>query len=242
MCCCLVLKLWFLQLCQQCSDRPGHKIYVCVCERQTDRFYPPGAAQVRMNEYKRSSTLHWLICSGVRSDLGKENKEHMSVQVSACEGVGQKKSKNQNGFSHTDLSISHLKAWVSFWMEKAKTKGMGGGNKLSCQVGALHQATGAGGTTVACRMMTVGAWRWWGPCPVWRAFFLSSLLSPSVPHPLCHNIPSPRTTSSPSCELHQISIFLSPWPSRCWPGRIFCKAPTSHDNLLYPKTTWGVLF
>lgn len=52
--------------------------------------------------------------------------EDMLIPVPACEGVGQKKSENENGFSQTDLSISHLKAWVSFWMTKAKTKGMGG--------------------------------------------------------------------------------------------------------------------
>lgn len=138
--------------------------------------------------------------------------EDMLIRVPACEGVGQKKSENENGFSQTDLSISHLKAWVSFWMTKAKTKGMGGANILSCQMGAFHQATGAGGTTVTCRMMTDRGWRWWEPFPVWRAFFLSSPLSSSVPHPLLlqHPFGPPTTTSLPSCDLHQLSIFLFP--------------------------------
>lgn len=77
--------------------------------------------------------------------------------------------------------------WGFGW-KKRRQKG-GVANRLSCQTGALHQATGAGGTTETCRMMTDEGWRWWEPCPVWRAFVLSSPLSSSVPHSLPPNTP-----------------------------------------------------
>lgn len=67
-------------------------------------------------------------------------------------------------------------------ISKDKKGGRGAANIASCQTRALHQVTGAGGTTVTWRMMTDGGERWWEPCPVWRASLLSSLLSSSVPH------------------------------------------------------------
>lgn len=94
-----------------------------------------------------------------------------------------------------------------FLDDKSKDKkgGRGAANIVSCQTWALHQVTGAGGTTVTWRMMTDGGERWWEPCPVWRAFLLSSLLSSSVPH----SIPPPSLSTAralPSC----ISVSLSP--------------------------------
>lgn len=210
MCCRILLKLRFPQLCQQCSDLKGCRIYVCV--RETVRFYPLSAVQVRMNA--RYSACHSFCIYWSAVSL-REQREDVLIPASAYGGVGQKKSKNENAFSQTDLSICHLEAWMTFWMTKAKTKGMWrGANILSRQMGALHQATGAGGTTVMCRMMTDGGWGWWEPCPVWSASFLSSPLSSSVPHPFLpqHPLSPPTTPSSslPSFELHQLSIFLSP--------------------------------
>lgn len=60
-----------------------------------------------------------------------------------------------------DSLISHLKGLGEFLDDKSKEKkgGRAGGNVVSCQTKALHQATGAGGTTMTWRMMTDGGKR-----------------------------------------------------------------------------------
>lgn len=122
--CCIVLKLWFPQLCQLCSDLKGRKI--CVRVLETDRFYPPCAAEGRMNaRYSacRAFCIYWSSLALAAMSLGQQREDML---IPASGGVGQKKSKNENDFSQTDLSIYHLEAWMTFWMTKAKTKGIGG--------------------------------------------------------------------------------------------------------------------
>lgn len=67
---------------------------------------------------------------------------------------------------------------------------------------------------------------------------------------LIHSPPTPPSAHQqqplwlPVSCISSVSFFLLWffWSSRCWSERIFCKAPTSHDNLLYPTTIWGVWF
>lgn len=172
--------------------------------------------KIRCSAY-HALCLYWSALVLAVMLLGQQI-EDMLIWLSTCEG-SQKRSERLK------MALHKRTYWFSIWRlcefldDKSKDKKGGGGaaNIESCQTRALHQVTGAGGTTVTWRMMTDGGERWWEPCPVWRASLLSSLLSSSVPHSTPPSSPSLSTTSAlPSC-ISSVS-FSSDFPKQHNPG------------------------
>lgn len=130
-----------------------------------------------------------LFCFGVGSDVvGATNRGHVNLTVYMW-GRPKREERERKWLFTNGLIDFPSEGLGEFLDDKNKDKegGRGAANIVSCQTGALHQVTGAGGTTVTWRMTTDEGERWWEPCPVWRAFLLSCLLSSSVPH----SIPPP---------------------------------------------------
>lgn len=198
----------------------------------------------------RSSAYHtfciyWSALALVVISLGQE-REDVLIRVSAHEGVGQGKSKCSKWFFTNGFIGFPSEGLGEFLDDKSKDKRDGG------RLIYYHVRLGL---FIKPQMLVAQLWHaeWWLDVEDDEShalygglsFFLPSVFISPSSTPLQHPL-SPTTTSLPSSELHQISIFPSPviffWSSRCWSERIFCKEPTSHNSFLYPTTTWGVGF
>lgn len=119
------------------------------------------------------------------------------------EGAGRKRSERMKMafLKWTYWFPIWMLGWVFGWQKQRQKGGRRGTNIVSCQTGALHQATGAGGTPVTWRMMTDGGGRW---CMEGFLFIFTSVFI-SHPHPH-HRQQQQQALCLPACCISSASF------------------------------------